>query len=110
MTALQVFGIGAFGAFLQEALWWYNARHTLDHERYTKLRNSMWYWAVSALFVLVTGGMVVIWYMGEPPPTPRVLMLTGAAAPLLVKQAMKAFTPPQHFGSRPSFSFRDYLQ
>lgn len=109
MSSLQLFLVGAFGAFLQEILWWYNARHSLDEERYARLVKSPGYWVVTVLFILATGGMIVIWFWGEVPPGARTVLLTGGATPLLIKQGLKALTPPQNFGTA-KFSLRDYLQ
>ncbi len=109
MSSLELFGFGAFGALIQEVLWWYNGRHSLDHERYEKLTRSLGYWAVTTIFILLAGGLTAVWFLGETPPSARTALLTGAMAPLLLKQALKAASPPQHFGAS-RFSFRDYLQ
>lgn len=103
------FGLGTFGAGIQELLWWYTRRHSLDKSNYIKLIQSNWYWIVTILFILSSGIFVVIWFYGEPAQSPRNLLLTGAAVPLLLKQGMKAATPSQHMGES-KFSLRDYLQ
>ena len=110
MTMVEVFAIGAFGALVQEVLWWFNARHSLDAERYRRLVRSPGYWITTLLFVLVAGGVIVVWFMDGPPPSSKTLLLAGAGAPLLIKQGLKALTPPQHFGHTKRFSLRDYLQ
>ncbi|WP_324750973.1 hypothetical protein SH591_06170 [Sphingomonas sp. LY54] len=109
MNGAQIFLTGAFGALLQEVVWWYNARHSLDEERYASLIRSRGYWITTVAFVLAAGGLVVIWYWGDGNVDAKTCLITGAASPLLVKQALKALTPPQKFGQR-RFSFRDYLQ
>ena len=110
MSTVEVFSISAFGALVQEVLWWFNARHSLDAQRYRRLIRSPGYWITTILFTLIAGGVIVVWFMGAPPPSPRTLLLSGAGAPLLIKQGLKALTPQQHLGESEGFSLRDYLQ
>jgi hypothetical protein len=84
--------IGAFGALLQEILFWYEARSKLSAGKYTALLKSTGYWVITGLMVMGAGLGTWLWF--EPAPqSPRTYLFLGAAFPILFKKVVAAFIP-----------------
>ena len=81
--------VAGFGSALQELMHWYSARFRLDEKRHQKMLRSPAYWIVTIGLCIGSGIGTWVWFYDEA-QTPRTLMLTGAAFPLLLKKAIKA--------------------
>ena len=102
--------VAAFGSALQELMHWYGARFKLDEKRHQKMLYSPAYWIVTIGLCIGAGIGTWVWFYGEA-QTPRTLMLTGAAFPLLLKKALKAIgdSSDTKLGGG-SGALRDYLE
>ncbi len=90
--------IGAFGAILQELLFWYNAKTKLDTEEYRSILGSARYWIIVIAMVIASGIASYVWFSPEQQAA-RTYLLFGAAFPVLFKKAVDAFIPTQtHLG------------
>lgn len=91
---LEVFvariALGAFGAALQELLYWYVLKTRLQSQRYQALLRSRQYWLITCLMILASGIATSIYF--EPSYSPRLwdMVIFGAAFPVLLKQFIKA--------------------
>jgi hypothetical protein len=84
--------IGAFGAFLQELLFWYDARTRLTAAKYRALLKSAGYWVVTPLVIACSGVGSWLWF--EPNvQSARTYLLIGAAFPIVFKKVVAAFVP-----------------
>ncbi len=86
--------IGSFGAFLQEILFWYEARTKLSARKYRALLESVGYWVTTGLMVVGAGVGSWLWLWSEPAlQNPRTYLLLGAAFPIIFKKVVAAFIP-----------------
>jgi hypothetical protein len=84
--------IGAFGAFLQELLFWYDARTKLTAAKYRALFKSAGYWVITPLMIAASGVGSWLWF--EPNgQSARTYLLLGAAFPIVFKKVVAAFIP-----------------
>jgi len=87
MTKLIV--AGAIGATLQEAIYWYDLRYSLQEDKHQALLKSTEYWIITvAMIILATVG-TWIWFDGAKVDA-RHYMLVGASFPLIFKAAVPA--------------------
>ena len=82
--------VSAFGAFLQELVFWYDARAKLAQVRYKAILYSPGYWILAILMLLSSGAGTWIWFDPDP-QRPRTYLLMGAAFPVLFKKLVAAF-------------------
>lgn len=82
--------VAAFGAFLQELVFWYDARTKLTQTKYKKILCSPGYWFFAILMMLASGAGTWIWFDPDP-QKPRTYLLMGAAFPVLFKKLVAAF-------------------
>ncbi|GFE77562.1 hypothetical protein [Novosphingobium sp. TCA1] len=108
--ALQTMLASSFGAAVQEIIYWYNLRHSLNEQKYRELIGSVGYWFALSAMVLGTGLAAYFWFAGDKWPTSKEAMTFGIALPLLVKQIGSAASSGVRFGpEKPLISyFRGY--
>ena len=82
--------IATFGAFLQELVFWYDARTKLSQAKYRNILSSFGYWFFGVLMMLGSGAGTWIWFDPDP-QKPRTYLLMGAAFPILFKKLVAAF-------------------
>lgn len=80
------------GGVILELLHWYELRERTHLVKYKELLRSVPYWAITA--AMVVGGALVALYWAvskDDAPSPFELLIAGAAAPSLVKNAISSF-------------------
>jgi hypothetical protein len=82
--------IAAFGAFLQELFYWYDARTKLFQAKYKAILASPGYWLFAAAMIFASGVGTWIWFDPDP-QKPRTYLLMGAAFPVIFKKLVTAF-------------------
>jgi hypothetical protein len=82
--------VAAFGAFLQELVFWWDARTRLAQSKYIKILRSPGYWFFGSLMILASGVGTSIWFDPDP-QAPRTYLLMGAAFPIIFKKLVAAF-------------------
>lgn len=82
--------VSAFGAFLQELVFWYDARTKLAEAKYKAVLHSSGYWVFVILMLLSSGAGTWIWFDPDP-QKPRTYLLMGAAFPVFFKKLVAAF-------------------
>ena len=82
--------VAAFGAFLQELVFWHDARTKLIQAKYKTILRSPGYWIFAILMMLSSGAGTWIWFDPDP-QKPRTYLLMGAAFPVLFKKLVAAF-------------------
>jgi hypothetical protein len=88
----------AFGAVLQELLFWYSARYTLGQAKYRALLRSTGYWVLLVAMAIGSGLACYLWFSPDL-QAPRTNLLFGAAFPALFKKAVGAFISKEtHLG------------
>lgn len=80
----------AFGALLQELLFWYGARWTLGKAKYRGLLRSAGYWMLVIAMAIGSGIACYLWFSPDFQAS-RTNLLFGAAFPALFKKAVGAF-------------------
>jgi hypothetical protein len=112
LTPIQFMLIAAFGSIIQEVIHLYDIRSTLHLPDTTSILKSWKYWAVTVTMIVVSG--VGTWLLyGDNLNIKSVIVLLGAAFPLLFKKGVASIgekTPvlknEPHLGG---FSFKDYF-
>ena len=107
-TSLFTLGSAAFGSGLQEIVYWYNLRHSLDEDVYHKLVRSRGYWLAVAAMVAAAGVAALIWFDNEW-PKPRDALVFGASVPLFIKQLGRAGATRVTFGPDRFAFFKSYF-
>jgi hypothetical protein len=82
--------VAAFGAFLQELVFWYDARTKLSQVKYKTILGSPGYWICAIAMMLASGVGTWIWFDPDP-QKPRTYLLMGAAFPVIFKKLVAAF-------------------
>jgi hypothetical protein len=103
--------VAAFGAFLQELLFWYEAKTRLHYKKYKSLLQSPGYWIVTVLMIVGSGIGSWLWFLPVL-QNARTYLLLGAAFPIIFKKVAAAFVPKaSRLGSdlEGSASVLDYL-
>lgn len=85
---LIVFGLGLFGGFAAEVYRWYQIRESNSLPEYAR---SPLYWIVSALMILIGGGLAWLWQID--PAQPFLAVQVGVSAPLIIKAVMSVIPP-----------------
>jgi len=78
---------GAFGASLQEILFWYGKRQKLTSQKYQSMLRSLPYWVSVAVFIISAGIITGIWLSGNGAASSRIAIWIGYTFPLILKQA-----------------------
>jgi hypothetical protein len=99
----------ALGALLQEILWWWSLRRSLEEAKYEKLLRSKPYWAVTALFVLISGAVALVWFQGKQGTPWKDALIFGAFLPLVIKQAGKGAGADLGSDQEDKVTLRNYL-
>ena len=112
MTALQFILTAAFGSIIQEVIHLYDIRNTLHLQEVSSILKSWKYWAITLAMVVVSGIGTWILY-GDSLTIKSVILILGAAFPLLFKKLVASAGANQpipknepHLGS---FSIRYYF-
>jgi hypothetical protein len=84
--------IAAFGALLQEVLFWYDARTKLSSTKYRTLLKSVGYWVVTLSMICASGVGSWLWFAPQIEST-RTYLLLGAAFPIVFRKVVAAFIP-----------------
>lgn len=95
-------GSAALGAVIQELLYWYNLRHSLDEAKYRALVRSSGYWLIMGVWLVASGILSLILLDN---PSSRDAFVFGIALPLLIKQIGQAQTGQVTLGSGASSYF-----
>jgi hypothetical protein len=82
--------VAAFGAFLQELFYWYDARTKLFQAKYKAILSNPGYWLFAVAMILASGAGTWIWFDPDP-QKPRTYLLMGAAFPVIFKKLVAAF-------------------
>ncbi|HYD14803.1 MAG TPA: hypothetical protein VEA77_00240, partial [Hyphomicrobium sp.] len=101
-STMTVAGSAALGAVVQELLYWYNLRHSLDERKYRTLVRSPGYWLIMTTWVVASGILSLILLDA---PSSRDAFVFGIALPLLIKQIGQAQTGQVTLGSGTSSYF-----
>jgi hypothetical protein len=83
---LAVAGSAAMGSVVQELIYWYNLRHQLKAQKYSKLIRSLRYWVTVGAMTVGTAVVSLIWYYDQQHVGLRDAFTFGVGLPLLIKQ------------------------
>lgn len=86
---LKVFAWAALGAFVLEALHWYQLNHRMLPAEFAAAAKSPRYWIVASLFVVLPGVLAIAWFGGRPSISTWDVVAFGLGFPAVVKKAAK---------------------
>ena len=84
-------GVGAFGAAVQEGLYWWNVRKKLDDQEIQKIKAHFGAYILIVLAMIFCSGVAGYLWFRPAHETARTYLLFGAAFPVLFKKVVDAF-------------------
>jgi hypothetical protein len=96
------------GAVLQELLYWWQLRYSLDDAKLQALLRSRQYWIIVGLMVAGSTLGTVYWFWSEK-VGPKDYLLVGAAFPMLFKSAVSTTVDSRKRLGQPNSTFLSYF-
>jgi hypothetical protein len=89
--SLAIFLPAAFGAAMQELIYWWQLRFKLNQKKYIAQIRSPIYWALVFAMIVASALGTVVWF-SDHSTVARDCMIFGAAFPLIFKHTVNATT------------------
>jgi hypothetical protein len=108
---MKIFFIAALGSLFQEFLHHVDLQRSLRPDRYRKLVRSVVYYALAGLMIVLSAAVVSVAYSDQPNHLTNVeVLILGAAAPALFKDAVSAATKRKAHAGVGAPSIGDYVR